>query len=803
VATAAAPASTSSPRVAAQRPRSKGFGPASEEPFRRRPSDALRVAAAIGAVVVLAVRATHVSAAQRDLFETVNSLPGGLEALARALYGVGGLWAAALVGGAAIVGRRWRLARDLLLAGALAWLLARSTALAVDGDFRHQVRAVVRLPVTPAFPSVHVALVVAVVRAASPYVTTPTRWLGRVLIVLLVPSAIYLGVALPSAVSAAVVLGWGVAALVHLALGSPGGRPTPAHVTASLRDLGIDATDVRLAGEQPRGQTLMLATDADGPLRVTVLGRDEADARLLAKAWRFLAYRDGGPTLFLSRVQEVQHEAYATLLARDRGVRTPPVLAAGTGGPGVALLVVRQVDGQTLAGMGGDEVTDGLLEAVWEQVLLLHQGRIAHGQLNTRHVVVTEAGPLLTGFGSATTAASPTACIPDLAELLATTADLVGDERATAAALRVLGDRDLPQVLTLLQPAALTSDGRRLAAGGRRGLGDRLEGLRATAAGAAGVAVPQLEQLRRVSAGQLTLAVGTLLGVVGLLGQVSDPAQLVHALRGADLWPLAQAVALGVGSTVGFAVALSGSVPRRLPLWANLRVQLAGVVSNLALPLGSTALQVRFLQRQGVELAAAFAAAGVVGVTGALVGQLGVLAVATALSPRPVQLEALPTGALVTALEVGTAGLLVGSAVLLGVPVLRRRFYPPLARGAGALRDVIASPRRVALLIGGNVLATVLTGLALAACLQAFDLDVSVWTAIALNTGITSLAALVPIPSGNTAVSSVGLSGALIALGVPPPTAVAVTLLDQLAANYLPAVPGLFALRSLLRSADL
>jgi len=781
---------------------SRRFGPASEEPYRRRTSDAVRAGVALLLVAVLATRVGTISEAQRTVFSSVNSLPGGLRPLARVVYGVGALWAAALVAGAALAGRRLRLARDLLLAGALAWLLARGTALAVGGDFRHQIRAIVRLRVVPGFPSVHLALVVAVVRAAAPYLSAPSRWLGRVLVVALVPAALYLGVALPRDLLGALVLGWGVAALVHLALGSPAGRPTAAHVQASLHDLGVAARDVALAPEQPRGYTLMLATDDEGPLRVKVLGRDETDARLLAKAWRFVAYRDSGPTLFLTRAQEVEHEAYVSMLARQRGVRTPEVVAAGTGGPRVALLVSRAAAGRLLADLAPAEVGDDLLEALWEQVLLLHQARVAHGHLNTAHVVIGPAGPEIVGFGTAATGTSTGAFLPDEAELLATTAALVGEERALRAAMRVLGEHDLPDVLTLLQPAALTREGRRLA-GGRRELGDRLEQLRVQAAERAGVAVPQLERLRRISPAQLTVAVTTVLAVVGLLGQVTQPGLLLAALRTAEPGPLLEAVVLGVGSTTGFAVALAGAVTIRLPLAGNLRVQLAGAFSNLALPFGSTALQVRFLQRQGVPLASAVAAAGVVGVTGAVVAQVAVLALATLLSPRPVALVQLPTGVIVTVLEIGTAVLVGASLLVLAVPPLRRRSFPPLARSAGALRDVVTSPRRLSLVLGGNALAALLAGLVLAAALQAFGSGLSAWTAVALSTGITSLAALVPIPSGSTAVSSVGLSGALVALGVLPATAVAVVLVYQLAAVYVPAVPGFFALRSLLHRQEL
>jgi uncharacterized membrane protein YbhN (UPF0104 family) len=48
-------------------------------------------------------------------------------------------------------------------------------------------------------------------------------------------------------------------------------------------------------------------------------------------------------------------------------------------------------------------------------------------------------------------------------------------------------------------------------------------------------------------------------------------------------------------------------------------------------------------------------------------------------------------------------------------------------------------------------------------------------------------------------VASVGLSGALVAFGVPKEVAVAAVLTNQLVVNYLPAVPGWFATNRLVR----
>ena len=66
-----------------------------------------------------------------------------------------------LVAGAAVATRRWRLARDLLLAGVLGWLLARGLGLVLADGFRPGLRA--RRPVPgsrPSFPNVQLTLLV-------------------------------------------------------------------------------------------------------------------------------------------------------------------------------------------------------------------------------------------------------------------------------------------------------------------------------------------------------------------------------------------------------------------------------------------------------------------------------------------------------------------------------------------------------------------------------------------------------------------------------------------------------------------
>ena len=98
----------------------------------------------------------------------------------------------------------------------------------------------------------------------------------------------------------------------------------------------------------------------------------------------------------------------------------------------------------------------------------------------------------------------------------------------------------------------------------------------------------------------------------------------------------------------------------------------------------------------------------------------------------------------------------------------------------------------------GNLLNGVLYALVLFACLEAFGTSLNFWTVLALNILVGTIASLIPVPGGGTAVGSVGMTGALTAVGVPTEVAVAAVLANQLVANFIPAFPGWFATSDLI-----
>lgn len=782
--------------------RENSFGPASEQPYRRRVSDWLRLIVAVALIALLIWHHDNPSAASQNLTSLINGLPNYLDSLFELVFAVGTLWAVGLVVVAALIARRWRLARDLLIAGVGCWIIARVIGqfVVVDHDLVKSLDIVTRFgDGSPNFPAVRVAIVVAVIAVASPYVSRPARRLGRVLMLLMFFASIYLGTAAADGAIAAVLIGFAVAAVVHLAFGSPGGRPTTRQVKAALGELGIAVDRVELRPVQPSHGTVMEATRGDEVLTVRVLGRDESDAQFLSKAWRWLAYKDGGPELHLTRREDVEAEAYATLLAERAQVRVPHVEIAGSAGPGTAVIVVRNPEGPRLSDVPAEQVTDDVLQELWRQVDAMHAAHVAHGRCNLHHVVLAADGPAIVTFDHASGMAPPHRISADIAELLASSAGVVGNDRAVAAAMAVVGSDAVVAALTLLQPAALSREIRPVGRKEHKKFAKNVAELRAAAAAAAGTEEPPLQPLYRVSGTNLMMAIGTLIAIFALLSQVGSPQELWDTFTSANIWWLVVAMVISITTNMATAIALMGTVPIPLPLWRTSELQLSMSFSNLAVPaVGGMAAQIRFLQKQGVDLASAVASGGLLINVGNIVAQSMLLVVAVLLSPAKFTTEKIDVHQVVTLALIAILVIAIGGGLILGIPKLRRMVLPPTKNALITVWSAVRSPRRVAQLLGGNMLNAILYACVYMACIWAFGGSIDFWTLLALNIFISTIASLIPVPGGNTAVSSVGMSGALVAAGLSTEIAVAAVLMDQLVASFIPAVPGWWATNDLL-----
>ena len=200
------------------------FGHADERPYRRLTGDWVRLVLAAVVVAISTANPQFLQAAERTLDAFFATLPGSLDGVFEIALAVGYLWGLALVVIAALVARRFRLATVIAAGGLLARFLARFLGFAVGGAGTwSSVGKAFGTDDPGSYPTVRLAVLAAVVLVASPFLTRPVRRLGQLVLLVLAPGMMVLGLGGIDAVVGALALGWGVAAILHLALGSPAG----------------------------------------------------------------------------------------------------------------------------------------------------------------------------------------------------------------------------------------------------------------------------------------------------------------------------------------------------------------------------------------------------------------------------------------------------------------------------------------------------------------------------------------------------------------------------------------------------
>jgi tRNA A-37 threonylcarbamoyl transferase component Bud32/uncharacterized membrane protein YbhN (UPF0104 family) len=745
------------------------FSSASDAPRSRRPADVVLGVLAVATVVVLAFPAPGPTSLDSLVTGLVQGLPGLFGWFWELSYDLLILWSLVLVALALLARGRKRLLLDELLAGGLAAGFALVAGWLAGTDWSDSVKAVAASGAPPIYLAVRLALATAVVVVASPYMARPFRYLGRLVVGIGAVAGVALGTSLPIGMVAAFAVGVGSAAIVHLLVGSPAGRLTLDQVAGALAELGVDASGLRQAPLEPRGVAIAFAEAPEGrSLLVKVYGRDAWDGQLLASVWSSLWYRGDTPHLALGRRQQVEHEAFVTLLAERAGVAVLPVVAAGMASERDALLVT-EITGRPLGTLDPGEVDDELLRAIWGNAGRLHTLGVAHRRLDGARIVVRPDRTAAFGdFGGAVVAAAAADVAADRAQVLVATALVVGPERAASAAAAALGNDDLQQVLPLVQPAAVERQT-------RHAISDQdwdLDDLRKASADASGVALPKLAQLRRVSLRSIGVVV--LIGLVAyaVISAVANVglANLIEEFKAADLAWLAVALALSPVIPMGKAVATLGASFRPLRFGPVLMLDYAIQFIALAVPSSAArlALDVRFLGRNGIDAGGAISISAITSVCGFVTQVLLVLVISlSGLASLDLGgVDATTTAPTGDSSSCGGHRLLLLTAVLvvagvlvtLAVPRYRRAIrqavprYGELLRAqasspATALR-VPRSPPKVAMIFAGNLGAQLLQAVILGLCLRASGHHAIMAELILVNTLSSLFAGFMPVPGG-------------------------------------------------------
>jgi uncharacterized membrane protein YbhN (UPF0104 family) len=791
------------------------FATVGDQPRARRATDVILLVLSsigVGLVGLIAVPEPGFSRAVTDF---LVALPAVLLGTWQVLADLPIVWALVVLGVAFARGRR-KIGRDMLLSiavGAVAWLVLARVVNGVWPDFSGFLDDVEAPPV---FPSARLAIASALIITAAPHLVRPARRAGSGLLVLGGLASIALGAATITGVVAAVLSGAGAAAIVHLAVGSSAGRPSLEVVRAALADMNVGITELGIASRQRAGHFAVDAVGTDGAsLVVRLYGRDAHDSALLSTLWRAIWLREPGSPVGFGRLRQVEHEGLLTLLAAQAGIATDAVVTAGATSSNDAVLVLRRTGAALVDAdrfdtdeSNGEHSTEVFVDdaparvrELWDLVGRLHDNGIAHGQLDEDHLVVDDGRLGLIDFQGAAVAPTPAQLRSDDAQMFVTTVGLAGRDVALDALVRYRSHDQIQNLLPYLQPTALTADQRTML----KVLDIDLDDLRDDVATAAGVEAPDLVQLRRFTVGSVVRVALPALAVVILISALAgfDLAEFVDSLQEAVFWLVAIGFVVAQLPRVAQAVSTLGAAPIPLPLGPVYALQLAISYVNLAIPSAAAriAVNVRFFQRQGVHPSAAVATGALDGVSGFIVQALllGSLLLFSSLS-LDVDVSG-PASAAVRVVAIVAAILAVALIVILVVPRLRRYVLGAVRRTAteafGVLRG-LRSPRRLAMLFGGNLMAELLFAVALGIIVEAFGFSLPLHELLFINMSVSLLAGLLPVPGG-IGVAEGGLILGLTSFGVSQEAAFAAVIVYRLATFYTPPIWGFFALRWLER----
>ena len=424
----------------------------------------------------------------------------------------------------------------------------------------------------------------------------------------------------PVSVLVTIALGAVVGSAVLVAFGSPRRRPGAMSLRTDLALGGFDVDDLHDESESA-GRRSYLGTSAGRPIEVVYIDRDDRDVDLLARAVRTIRVRDvDEESLSAQPDQRVQHHAVVTLMAEQAGARVPKVYAVVPAARESALIALDAVTGPTLAELSGEAVSEAALDDLWHQLGLLHGAKIAHRSLTRSNLVIDGDTASLYGLENARLVAGVESRAVDVAELLVTTALVVGIERAVAAAMRIADHAELEAALAFVQSPALPPQTRKAAKKPKGFITDVRTALQTEL----GVEQVELAELERISVPKVLTWVGFAVLTFFLLGLASNWSEISSEMQGLNWWWVVPILIVTLLGPVSGAVSMMGSVLRPLALGDTTIVMYGQSFLNRFTPMnaGGMAMRIRYLQKGGTDVTVATAA---IGLTSAASGVVQVL----------------------------------------------------------------------------------------------------------------------------------------------------------------------------------
>ena len=402
--------------------------------------------------------------------------------------------------------------------------------------------------------------------------------------------------------------------------------------------------------------------------------------------------------------------------------------------------------------------------------------------------------PVIAGWHNGDYGSSAPNFALDKVQLLVLLATLNDNDRAIACARRTWGDEQLIDLAPFIQKAAIPASTRALPGWDKHVLTDLRTRISALA--------PQdvADSMEKVTLSRFSLrsfiAIALLVVAVYVVFTQIQPAEMIKAVRDANLVMALVCVALGfvawLGSAITLGVFMDSDKRNTIGLYCS---QMASGFTAVSMPagVGPAFVNLQFLRKSGYRSTAATAVMSAVwavqgGTTIVLLLTIGLFTGRNTLSGM------IPTNTLIMVIAI--VALVVSAAM--AIPPVRHlvteKYLPVVKAYARNLVNVLARPKELALGIAGALVLNLATGLGFWAALMAFGYHTNPAETTFIFLLANTLGSAVPTPGGLGAVEAV-LSVAFTAVGIPSSIAVSATLVYRIAFYWLRIPVGALAMK--------
>ena len=287
-----------------------------------------------------------------------------------------------------------------------------------------------------------------------------------------------------------------------------------------------------------------------------------------------------------------------------------------------------------------------------------------------------------------------------------------------------------------------------------------------------------------------------------IISQLADIglSTIIDELKQASWEWLLVVLILGQLPLASQALSLTGAVPSPIPYAPTVALESGIKFVNLTVPssAGRIAVNIRYLQKQGLSSTAAVSAGALDGVAGTIVEVILLLIILPFMN-LDLSVDA---GGDVSALGWIVLAFVVAAVAAVVVLIVKRAWREWLAHALkeafATLKDVLVAPAKLVRLFGGNILTELGWALTLSASAHAYGANLGLAQALVVNMLASVFASVMPVPGG-IGVAEASLAAGMMVFGVPQTEAYAAALTHRLATFYLPPIWGWFSLRYLTR----